>query len=286
MIRSRSVTAVGVLLIYLVPAPIVCASDLVDVANEVRSEGCGKRSIEGAPLRAQQRLDAAARELADGHVLTAATQSAGYRASTSASIHLRNAADEEDVARILAKRYCRIVADPSLRDIGVVRRGDDVWMVLASPFLPPSPDEASVTGQRVLALINEARSRARRCGRKKFPATLELNTATALEQAALAHANDMAMHGFMAHEGSDGSMAADRVTRAGYAWAAVAENVAAGQASAEDVVETWLDSPVHCANLMNARYSETGVAYALDPDDEKGIYWVQVFASPRAASAD
>jgi uncharacterized protein YkwD len=75
-------------------------------------------------------------------------------------------------------------------------------------------------------------------------------------------------------------MPARRATRAGYSWASVAENVAGGQTTAEEVVKTWLASPGHCANLMNPRYSESGVARATDPDSEHVVYWVQVFAAP------
>ena len=90
----------------------------------------------------------------------------------------------------------------------------------------------------------------------------------------------MAARNYIGHKGSDRSMPADRATRAGYAWVSIAENVAAGQTTADEVVSTWLASPGHCANLMNPRYSDTGVAYAVDPASEKGIYWAQVFAAP------
>lgn len=71
------------------------------------------------------------------------------------------------------------------------------------------------------------------------------------------------------------------MTRAGYSWKAVAENVAAGQSTAEEAVRTWLESPGHCENLMSPGYSETGIAHAINREAEKGIYWVQVFATPR-----
>jgi len=80
--------------------------------------------------------------------------------------------------------------------------------------------------------------------------------------------------------GSDESRPAGRVTQAGYSWASVAENVAAGQTTAEEVVNTWLASPGHCANLMDPRYSESGVARATNPDSEQVVHWVQVFAAP------
>jgi len=61
----------------------------------------------------------------------------------------------------------------------------------------------------------------------------------------------------------------------------VAENIASGQKDADDVVRTWLESPGHCANLMNPDMRDMGVAYAFDASSTDGIYWVQVFAARR-----
>lgn len=269
----------GALVVILAVAPTRGVADLVDVANAIRSQGCGESSVVDRPLRARTQLDEAARRIAHGDGLETATSGSGYGAKKSASIHIRTTKGDDGVAQMLAQRFCGIVTDSKLREIGVYRRGDDTWMVLAAPFSPPDPDDASTVSHRVLELINEARVQARRCGRKRFPAATPLKHVVALESAALAHAQDMAAHSFMGHKGSDGSMPADRAARADYTWSSVAENVAAGQSTAEEVVNTWLTSSGHCANLMSPRYSDTGVAYAVNPASEKKVYWVQVFAA-------
>jgi uncharacterized protein YkwD len=61
----------------------------------------------------------------------------------------------------------------------------------------------------------------------------------------------------------------------------VAENIAAGARDADSVVRGWLNSPGHCANIMGAQYREMGVAYVYDKKSDAGIYWSQVFASPK-----
>ncbi|MGH8168215.1 MAG: CAP domain-containing protein [Woeseiaceae bacterium] len=231
-------------------------------------------------LSAQAQLEDAARRLAHSDELETALSESGYRARKSASIRIRTTEGDGDVAQILAQRFCDIVADKSLREAGAFRRGDEVWIVLATPLAPPEHQDAAAAGRRVLDLINEARLHARRCGRKKFDATTRLRTAAALEHAARMHAQDMASHSLLGHKGSDESMPAERATQAGYSWASVAENVAGGQTTAEEVVDTWLGSPGHCANLMDPRYSETGVARAINPESEHVVYWVQVFAAP------
>jgi uncharacterized protein YkwD len=91
----------------------------------------------------------------------------------------------------------------------------------------------------------------------------------------------MAANGVMTHRGSDGSNAGERVSRAGYSWRAYGENVAAGQADADAVVESWLDSPGHCTNIMGEQFREMGVAFELAPQSPLRILWAQVFAAPR-----
>ena len=102
-----------------------------------------------------------------------------------------------------------------------------------------------------------------------------------LTQAAAAHSDDMVSHNFFSHTGSNGSTAGSRVTAAGYVWRSVGENIAAGQGSVAEVVDGWMKSDGHCANLMNPAYTEMGLAYGVDAKSEMGIYWGQVFATPR-----
>jgi len=98
---------------------------------------------------------------------------------------------------------------------------------------------------------------------------------------ALAYARDMAAWGYMDHTGRDGSTPAQRVTRGGYRWSEVGENLASGVMTPEQVVAGWLASAEHCANLMDPRYRHMGVAFAVNPYDKRGVYWAMEFAAPR-----
>lgn len=278
MLMQQKFMFSGTIAVFLVLLPVCGIADPLDIVNSIRSQGCADLPPVDQPLRARAQLEEAARRVAQGDGLERATAESDYRAKKSASIHIRARNGDRDVAQILAQRFCGIVADKSLREAGVFRRGDEIWMVLATPLSPQ--EDAHAAERRVLELINEARSRARRCGRKQFRATTPLKHAAALERAARTHAQDMAAHNLLGHEGSDGSMPAERVAQASYSWASVAENVAGGQRTAEEVVDTWLSSPGHCSNLMDPLYSESGVARATNPDSEHVIYWVQVFAAP------
>jgi uncharacterized protein YkwD len=135
---------------------------------------------------------------------------------------------------------------------------------------------------RVLALVNDARSQPRRCGREWFPEAAPLAPSDLLTRAARNHAVDMVRAGYFDHTARDGSQPKDRIARLGYRSLLTGENIALGPESAEEVVRGWLASPGHCANIMEQRFQEIGIAYAID-DRRRRIYWVQVFARATAS---
>lgn len=83
----------------------------------------------------------------------------------------------------------------------------------------------------------------------------------------------MANGNFFDHLDRDGRTPGDRAELAGYSGGLIGENIAAGQDGVDKVVDGWLASPGHCANLMNPGYRELGAAYATDPKSDAGIYW-------------
>jgi uncharacterized protein YkwD len=260
-------------------SPVAMAADLVDVANIVRTSHCGEASLPDKPLVANALLDNAAAAVADGDEVTAAIAAAGYRAKSSASIRVSTSRGKDDVvARELSEHFCHLIADPDFADIGVHRRGKEVWLLLADGAPLPVANDNDLP-DRVLQRLNEIRAEGGRCGTTAFPPARPLTRSAALDAAARAHAEDMAQNSFLAHTGSDGSNPGERATRAGYDWHTVAENVASGQTSADDIAATWLDSDGHCANLRDGKYSETGIAFALNPGDGRDIYWVQLYGS-------
>lgn len=134
-------------------------------------------------------------------------------------------------------------------------------------FLTRSPARVPASdATRVLAAVNAHRREAR------LPA---LSLDARLTQAAATHARDLARRGRLDHRGSDGSRVGRRVERAGYRWSAVAENLALSRsASAPIVVEMWMNSRGHRANILNRECSQMGVAHV-------GDIWVLVLARPR-----
>ena len=270
-------------ILLLVPAllgPPYAAADVVDAINAVRDGGCGGR-VRAAPLRENERLDEVARRLSQGSDLTTAQQAAGYHAASSFSVSISHVPPSGDVERILATQFCQQSTNPSFREIGTWRRGTTVWIALAEPFAPPKTRERGAISRRVLELINQARARARRCGATPFAVAPPLTLNATLGRAAQEYSNQMATWGYMNHTGHDGSSPAERITRSGYHWREVGENLASGIMTPEQVVTGWLGSPEHCANLMDPLFTQMGVAYAVNPHDAAGVYWALEFGTPR-----
>ena len=114
--------------------------------------------------------------------------------------------------------------------------------------------------------------------RERAPEKLEpLAANPMLSAAALAHARDMAENEKMTHEGSDGSKFNERIEHQGYVGRRMAENVAWGQTTVEEVMREWMKSPHHRENILG-KFSEIGVAYATS--DEGRRYWCTTFGLP------
>jgi len=73
------------------------------------------------------------------------------------------------------------------------------------------------------------------CGYIFFEATEPVTWNTKLADAARAHPDDMALHNFFSHTGSDGSNVSIRVDSQAYDWRAVGENLADGQRTSEEI---------------------------------------------------
>ncbi len=143
----------------------------------------------------------------------------------------------------------------------------------------PATARAGVLQQRVIDLVNQARAQGRRCGNEYFDPTAPMAAADSLARAATRHALDMARRGYFDHRSPEGRQPRDRVRQAGYRPRLTGENIAFGPESAEEVVAGWLASPGHCANIMDPRFREMGVAVA--QGRRRGhFYWVQNLGMP------
>jgi uncharacterized protein YkwD len=118
---------------------------------------------------------------------------------------------------------------------------------------------ASSAARATLCLLN--RERAAR-------GLLTLRAERRLRKAALRHSHAMVRARFFEHVSPAGATTLDRVKRAGYEpspGGVVGENIAWGLgsgASPRTIVEMWMNSPGHRANILSRRYAEIGVGVA------------------------
>jgi uncharacterized protein YkwD len=151
-----------------------------------------------------------------------------------------------------------------------------VLVAASAPIGVPARAADPALRQAVLAEVNAFRAR------EGLP---PLRLEERLSQAALAHSADMLARGQLSHDGGDGSKPWDRVQRHGYRWRAVRENVAAGQATAAEVVAGWIASPGHRANMVARDVTEVGVGFAaaagMMPGNVPRRFWTLKLAAPR-----
>jgi uncharacterized protein YkwD len=142
--------------------------------------------------------------------------------------------------------------------------GDTYWTALwAVPF---TPDGLARTAAEVVDLTNRERSAA---GLPVLAADPRLTAA------AQAHSADMVARDFYSHTDPDGGRPWDRAAAAGAARRTVGENIACGQRSPADVVEGWMNSPGHRANILKADFTHIGIGFA--GGGRAGTYWTQLF---------
>lgn len=130
----------------------------------------------------------------------------------------------------------------------------------------PEPPARGPSAQ-VAALVNKERAK-KGCG--------PVSTNGQLDTAAGGHSSDMAARDFFDHTNPDGEGPSERITAAGYRWSTNGENIAKGQATPEQVMRGWMDSPGHRANILNCSYKDMGVGLK---QGSGGPWWTQVFAA-------
>lgn len=249
----------------------------VDSLHQLRQSGCGARPSPPA-LHADHALARAAELWSRGGTLDQALRRAGYRAD---AIHaLRIEGNDRQLLAQLRAQACPQLRDASLRHLAVFESGRRHWILLARPYQPPRTADREAIATQVLELVNLERGRGRRCGKQLMPSAAPLSLSKLLAGAAGSHAREMARLNRLDHRGIDGSSAADRARRGGYRPRLMGENIAVGAETAAEVMQGWLASPGHCGNLMDARFTEMGLAFADGGPDSGGVYWVQLFGAP------
>jgi uncharacterized protein YkwD len=266
-------------LLFAVTAMATEEAQLVESINAYRSQVqrcAGQASLELPPLASDPRLVLPLNTLGD---LQQALARASYPMTSVQAISLSGPRNAQSAMTALQESFCQVLLDPQFVDIGVRREGREWRIVLARQLLSARLGDWQAEGLKLLETINSARTRSRQCAAQAFAATTPLVWNATLATAAENHSRAMANHNFFDHKDRDGRTPGDRAELAGYIAQQIGENIAAGHDTVSKVVDGWLASPGHCANLMNPEFRELGAAYAVDPKSDAGIYWTAMFGT-------
>ncbi|MEU0643667.1 CAP domain-containing protein [Streptomyces umbrinus] len=165
----------------------------------------------------------------------------------------------------------RTIHDPAFTEAGVAyvpdgRSGTLYWTALWAR--PLTPAGLAQTAAEVVTLTNAERARA---------GLRPLAVDPLLTNAAQAHSADMVARAFYSHTSPDGSEPWHRAAAAGSTRRTIGENIACGQRSAAEVVQGWMDSPGHRANILKPAFTHIGVGFA--GGGSAGTYWTQLFGA-------
>lgn len=124
--------------------------------------------------------------------------------------------------------------------------------------------QSSSAASEVVRLTNSARSK------NGYAALVEDGV---LSEAAAVRAREIARS--FSHTRPSGASFSSALSESGVSYLRAGENIASGQKSASEVVNAWMNSPGHRANILNSSYSRIGSASV---NIDGTLYWVQLFA--------
>lgn len=136
-------------------------------------------------------------------------------------------------------------------------------MALALLTLPALAAGMSIQESEACSLVN-----AQRAARGLAPLTIS----STLSEKARIKARDMAEHDYFSHTSPTYGSPFTMMRSLGISYTSAGENIARGYTTAQDVVDAWMASPSHRANLLASRYATVGVGYV-------DGYWAQWFIS-------
>lgn len=151
-----------------------------------------------------------------------------------------------------------IAANPQIKNPRLIYPGQKIT-------IPNYSGTKSVENQ-VIQLTNQERAKY---GLKPLKANWELSRIARYKSA------DMRDKNYFSHDSPTYGSPFTMIKSFGLAYRSAGENIAAGQTTPQQVVQAWMNSPGHRANILNSSYTEIGVGYAAGGSQR--YYWTQMF---------
>ncbi|WNF35280.1 CAP domain-containing protein [Bacillaceae bacterium IKA-2] len=129
----------------------------------------------------------------------------------------------------------------------------------------PTTEGISEASAKVIELTNAER---RKNGLSDYQADVPLSNVATVKS------DDMQENNYFSHTSPTHGSPFDMIRDHGVSYSAAGENIAQGQSSPEQVVESWMNSEGHRENIMSENFTHIGVGY-----NKQGHYWTQMFIS-------
>ena len=126
--------------------------------------------------------------------------------------------------------------------------------------------DATQQAKEVLELVNKERAKV---GLRALTLSQELTNVATLK------AKDMAENGYFDHTSPTYGSPFEMMRQFGVQYRSAGENIAAGQSTAQEVMDAWMNSSGHRANILNSDYEQIGIGYYTG--GRYDFYWVQMF---------
>ncbi|WP_449619815.1 SafA/ExsA family spore coat assembly protein [Robertmurraya sp. Marseille-Q9965] len=153
-----------------------------------------------------------------------------------------------------------ISANPQIKNPALIYPGQKITI--------PNYDETKSIENQVIQLTNQERAKY---GLKPLKANWELSRVARYKSA------DMRDKNYFSHTSPTYGSPFTMIKSFGLSYRSAGENIAAGQTTPAQVVQAWMNSEGHRANILNSGYTEIGVGYA--EGGSKRYYWTQMFIS-------
>jgi uncharacterized YkwD family protein/spore coat assembly protein SafA len=138
--------------------------------------------------------------------------------------------------------------------------------IINIPQPTSAPNDIRTLETEVIRLVNVERSRA---GRSALTENNELSHVARLKS------QDFIKNNYFSHNSPTYGSPFNMLTSFGIPFTAAAENIASGQPTAVEAMNSWMSSSGHRANILNSMYNQIGVGVARDNNGK--LYWTQIF---------
>ena len=154
-----------------------------------------------------------------------------------------------------------IAANPQIKNPALIYPSQKITI--------PTIDNIKVQENEVIRLVNVERAKY---GLPALKANWELS------RVARYKSQDMVNKGYFAHQSPTYGSPFTMMQSFGISYSSAGENIAKGQRTPAEVMKSWMNSPGHRSNILNASYTQIGVGLA---KDKNGVAcWTQMFIRP------